>query len=109
MHVIHQQLIVREWPLKQVGDKRMFGYLVAVGLFPCAAVPGGRFAFADFMWKDTYIRYRVPAELEALDLLTCWLEDCTYAYAKGGSSSCYLFMELTHDGIAVLPLKEGAA
>jgi len=107
MDIIEQKLVVQEWPLRHVGDNRLFGYLVAVGLFPCAAVPGGQFAFADFVWKDTYTRYRVPPQLELTDLLTGWLGDCMYEHTKGGRTNCYLFMELTADGHAVLPLKGG--
>ena len=60
MDIIQQQLVVRDWPLKQPGDGMFFGYVVAVGWFPRDWSATGMFAYADFAYSNDYTRYRLP-------------------------------------------------
>ena len=73
MDLIHQKLVVKEWPLKKPGDEKFFGYVVAVGVFPGDWSNEGEIPFADFAYNDRYCRYRLPCEESLLKGLMKYL------------------------------------
>ena len=60
MDLIDQQLVVKDWPLKNPGDEAFFGYVVAVGVFPRDWNAESLFAYVDFAYNESYTRYRLP-------------------------------------------------
>lgn len=83
MHVIEQKLIVRDWPLQKPGDEVQLGCVVAVGAFPLGGGIDGSFNYADFIFGDRYVRYRLPNDTDLINHLLERLVD-TVAIARAG-------------------------
>ncbi len=75
MHVIRQTLVVREWPLKKPGDEVFFGYVVGVGVYTGDWSDDSMFAYADFAYNDSYVRYRLPRDKELVKDLVGYLSE----------------------------------
>lgn len=59
--IIEQRLEIKDWPLRQPGDEKFFGYVVAIGIFPREwQDEDGMTHYVDFSYNDTYERYRLP-------------------------------------------------
>ena len=67
---INLSLLVYPWPELAVGEDTFLGYPVAMGIFRQAGDDSLYFAYADFEYGDTYVRYRLPNDSKLrLDLL----------------------------------------
>jgi len=81
MIVIEQKLVVKDWPLIDIGDSKFFGYVVGIGLFPDD--DNQEFPYADFSYNGSYTRYKLPWNDNLIGDLQCWLSgniseiDCT--------------------------------
>lgn len=58
--IISQQLAIKDWPLSKVGDKKFFGYVVAMGMFPFDWCDDALVPYVDFAYNDAYERFRLP-------------------------------------------------
>jgi hypothetical protein len=101
MDIIQQTLVVKEWPLKQVGDERFFGYVVAVGVFPRDWSEEGMFAYADFACNDSYCRYRLPKDENLLSRLIDFLWGNTDMCRRGEGIYGKVWVKLTDQGYQV--------
>lgn len=54
MDVITQNLVVQDWPLKEVGDERFFGYIVAMGVIYRDWAKAECIQYVDFAYNDCY-------------------------------------------------------
>ena len=101
MDVIEQQLVVREWPLKEPGDEGFFGYVVAVGVFPQAGSDGNMFAYVDFLYGDSYTRYRLPDDDDLLNGLMAFLRNNVEGGVAGASIYGKVRVRITENGCDV--------
>ena len=101
MHVIQQTLVVKEWPLTRIGDELFFGYVVAVGVFPRDWSPGGMFAYADFAYRDSYTRYRLPYDEGLFKQLLKYLESNMAMYVEDCSICGKVWIRLGEKGYEV--------
>jgi hypothetical protein len=101
MDVIHQKLVVRDWPLKKPGDEMFFGYLVALGVFPGDWSDESEYLYADFAYDQSYSRYRLPNDKQLLDKLGPFLCDNFELSMSGHGLFCKLWIQLTQEGYKV--------
>ena len=101
MDLIHQKLLVREWPLKKPGDEQFFGYVVAVGVFPREWCQDGYFAYVDFAYNDAYLRYRLPNDLDLTQQLLKFLTTNLGTLAQVGDVYGKVWVTLTDKGYEV--------
>lgn len=73
MQIIHQQLEVKEFPVREVGDKKFMGYIVGIGFHYGDWGNKEMFVYADFAYNSDYVRYRIPNDVEFLKQLNDWL------------------------------------
>jgi hypothetical protein len=71
MNRIRQDIVIEDWPLSKTGDKKFFGYLVAVGAFPFDwdGEEDSWIPYADFAYNKEYTRYKLPQNEFLEDLL----------------------------------------
>lgn len=60
MDIINQQLVIKEWPLKKVGQEMFFGYIVGLGVHTGDWCDETMYSVADFAYGNEYVRYRLP-------------------------------------------------
>ena len=101
MDVIDQRLVVREWPLKNPGDEQFFGYVVAVGAFPRGGGDENWFAYADFLYGDSYTRYRLPDDDDLLNGLMAFLRNSVEMGIGGCGIHGKVWVRVTEEGTEV--------
>jgi len=101
MHIIEQKLVVQDWPLKEPGDEKFFGYIVALGVFPGDWSAEAAIGYADFAYGETYTRYRIPDD-DSLHLgLLRYLEFNLQHQAGGYGLAAKVWIRLTETGYEV--------
>jgi len=101
MDLIHQKLLVKDWPLKKAGDELFFGYVVAVGWFPRDWSETGMFAYADFAYNNDYFRYRLPDDPNLIKQLLGYVSGNLETLMKFGDVYGKVWIELTDKGYTV--------
>ncbi len=101
MNVISQLLVVRDWPLQKPGDEVFFGYVVAVGAFPGDWSNEGMFAYADFAYNDSYIRYRLPNDEGLLNELLKYLRINIEMHGAGDGVYGKVWVKRVEEGYVV--------
>ena len=98
MDIIDQNLVVRDWPLKEPGDEAFFGYVVAVGVFPRNGQGNYFFGYVDFFYRDHYFRYRLPQDKNLINELLEHFAMNMETVLERGSVQRNLSIRFTHDG-----------
>jgi hypothetical protein len=94
------QIKVRPWPLKKVGDEKFFGYVVAMGVvsndLDDTVTP-----YVDFAYSSSYTRYELPMDDQLLGRLRSCLMLNVKEAGSHGTLAAKVRIQLREDGYAV--------
>jgi len=99
--VIQQSLPILDWPLKNAGDEKFFGYVVSIGVFPLNwENDDGYVPYVDFAYGHRYERYRLPEDDDLRRQLFRYMRDNINQTSCGGMYG-KVWITLTKDGYEV--------
>lgn len=105
---LHNKINVLGWPLKNVGDEKFFGYVVAMGVCPrdlessdAYVEEGGLFSYADFEYNCNVIRYAMPDDPTLHRKLSTMLLGNMDGVSNGQGMYCKVWIKKNADGYSV--------